>query len=312
VLSFKKLSIGPFLLDQAVLVDVRSPAEFLHARIPGAVNLPLFTDEERSIVGTCYKQQGQREAIALGVQLVGPKLYSFLEDLKRFPHSPFRVYCWRGGMRSSFMAWFFQFTGAVASSLDGGYKVFRRHVSQILTKPYQFQVLGGFTGSGKTEYLAKLAANGHQIIDLEAIAIHRGSAFGAVGSQPSNEQFENELAMKLSCLDPEKPIWIEDESRMIGNCMIPRPIFERMQAAPITLLEASLDERIQRIVMMYGQEDARGLIAAVQKIQKKLGLQRANLVISLIQEGDLYNAVSHLLEYYDKAYAFSMSRKRST
>ena len=288
---------------------MRSPAEFQHARIPGAVNLPLFSDEERKEVGTCYKQVGKQEAIHLGVSIVGPKLSHFLELANIYKQYPFRVYCWRGGMRSGFMSWFLQFTGIPCMTLEGGYKVFRRYVNSILDQPYHFQVLGGFTGSGKTERLLELADAGNQVIDLEALANHRGSAFGYLGPQPSNEQFENELAMRLSSFDSEKPIWVEDESRLIGTCVIPNSIYNNMQLAPFSILEVPLEQRLHRIVSMYGTKDIDALIASVEKIQKRLGSQRAIAAISLLKQEKFYDAFEIVLEYYDKTYAFSIASR---
>ena len=291
------------------MVDVRSPAEFSHAHIPHALNIPLLSDEERKEVGTLYKQVGQQEAIRLGVTFVSPKLPGYMQTIRALqPKGIIRVYCWRGGMRSGFMSWFFQFTEAAAASLHGGYKSYRRWAHKILEASYQFSVVGGLTGSGKTEYLHKLALKGEQVIDLEAIACHRGSAFGLVSPQPSNEQFENELAMQLAQLDCSKPIWIEDESRMIGSCMIPRPVFEKMQQAPLYELQVPRELRLKRIVEMYGTSKKEALITAVQKICKKLGSQKTHLIISSIQEGAIEKAASLLLEYYDTAYFFSMSR----
>lgn len=183
--------------------DVRSPGEYHHARIPGALALPLFTDEERKVVGTTYKQVSREQAIKIGLDYFGPKMRKMVEEVETLTtHSTDKtilVHCWRGGMRSGAVAWLLDVYGFKVFTLRGGYKAFRTWVLETLSKPFPFYVVGGYTGSGKTEILHALEKSGETIIDLEHIAGHRGSAFGNLGlpAQTSIEDFENRLAIAL-------------------------------------------------------------------------------------------------------------------
>src|ERR1700733_14354956 len=225
-----------FLFSTEPLFDVRSPGEFQHSHIPGAVSLPLFSDEERAQVGLCYKQQGKEPALMLGLKFVGPKLSEMADKvIKQCLQGRARVYCWRGGMRSSSVAMLLRMTGLQVMTLEGGYKRFRRHVLQTLSQIFseKLVVIGGMTGSGKTEILRVLKERGEQVVDLEQLANHRGSAFGGIGMelQPSVEQFENKIACLWDKLDLDRRIWLEDESRMIGKCKIPDALFAAMMQA---------------------------------------------------------------------------------
>jgi tRNA 2-selenouridine synthase len=214
------------------IIDVRSPKEFAQGHIPGAHNLPLFSDAERALVGTCYKQKGKEPAIKLGLEIVGLKMTSFVEDAaKMAPGKKIMLHCWRGGMRSSCMAWLLELTGFQVAILKGGYKAYRNYVLSVFQKDFKLKVLGGRTGSGKTHLLQLVQDKGKQIIDLEAIAHHKGSAFGKIGfaAQPTSEQFENDLARKLQMLDLQHEIWIEDESKGIGRCFIPLNFLQTMR-----------------------------------------------------------------------------------
>jgi len=298
--------VAEFLKKNGPIFDVRSPLEYKQGHIPGAINLPLFTDEERALVGTCYKKVGQKAAIELGVQLVGPQLHGLLTLAKSHMTDayPTRIYCFRGGMRSGFVSWFFNFVGYTSITLKGGYKAFRRFVLDKVNGPCQLQVLGGFTGSGKTQLLETWRHSGKQIIDLEALANHRGSAFGLSygDSQPTTEHFENRLAICLAALDMNQIIWVEDESRQIGNCTIPNGFFDAMKTAPLTFLECPIEQRIENIIQMYGSYPPEYLMNCTEKIKKKLGSEKTLSVLQHIREGSLHEAVKHLLEYYDKSY----------
>ena len=202
------------------VIDVRTPLEFDHARIPGAYNLPIFSNEERVMVGTTYKQKGREAAILLGFDLTGPKWSGFIKQaLKRAPEKRIMVHCWRGGMRSGAMAWALNLYGFEVYLLEGGYKRFRNWVLDQFKKQYPILVLGGMTGSGKTQILHKLKEKGEQIIDLEGLAQHQGSSYGSMGylNQPSQEHFENLLAVALSKVDTDRPLWLEDESLSIDR-----------------------------------------------------------------------------------------------
>jgi len=179
----QKVEVEEFLslARQYPVFDVRSPGEYQHAYIPGAYNLPLFTDEERKLVGTLYKQDSREQAIKAGLDYFGLKMRKMVEEVEAMNSKTVLVHCWRGGMRSAGVAWLLDLYGFKVYTLVGGYKSFRKWVLARFEKPYPFQVVGGYTGSGKTELLKELATKGHTIIDLEGIAHHKGSAFGALG-----------------------------------------------------------------------------------------------------------------------------------
>jgi tRNA 2-selenouridine synthase len=300
------LDIKEFLHRPGPIVDVRSPGEYTHAHIPEALSLPLFSDEERAQVGTTYKQIGSKPALIQGLACVGPKLASFAASASTLGLNA-RLYCFRGGMRSQSMSWLFELTGMKVFTLKGGYKAFRRFVLQKFSLPYRFNVIGGLTGCGKTEKLNELRKKGEQVLDLEALAGHRGSAFGLLGMQPqsSNEHFENKLAIALHQMNPDLPIWVEDESRMIGACKIPDALFHQLSTSPFYLLECSLEERLKRLLTDYGSFPVEQLETAVQRISKRLGGARTREIVKLLHEQNLAEACLLLLKYYDSAYLHS-------
>ena len=301
-----------FLAQQGTIIDVRSPCEFRKGHIPGSYSLPLFEDEERAIIGTIYKQRGRDAAITSGLQVVGPKLSSFSQKIREVVEegSLCRVLCFRGGMRSQSMQWLCQFIGVPTVRLSGGYKKFRHTVLQTFEQSFRVIVLGGATGSGKTSLLQDLRQRGEQVIDLEALAHHRGSAFGTymTGEQPTTEQFENILASALLGMDRSSPIFLEDESRSIGRCMIPASWYQRMDRAPVVWIDLPREIRLHRILEEYGSLSSEWLIKCTKKLQKRLGGERTQHVVSLIQSQHLREAASILLDYYDSAYAYSRSR----
>jgi tRNA 2-selenouridine synthase len=307
------LPIEQFLeLSRALpIFDVRAPAEFTHGHIPGAHNLPLFTDEQRAAVGTLYAQQGKQAAITKGLEFVGPHLTGIVEHVKTYTESKtILVHCWRGGMRSKSIAWLLSLTGYDVYLLDGGYKSYRAHVRSRFEQPYQFMVIGGTTGSGKSLLLEKLKQHGQQIIDLEQLAHHRGSAFGALGQkpQPTQAQFENDLAQALMHYDMLQPIWIEDESLRIGSLFIPQPLFKTMRQAPLIHIEVDQQTRIETIKAMYGTFSTTDLITCVTSISEHLGGTRTKELIQLITENHLDEAIVRLLDYYDKKYTFGLTQ----
>lgn len=306
--------ITDFLSHPGPIFDVRAPLEYEQGHIPGAISFPLFTNEERALVGTCYKKQGKFAAIELGVKLVGPKLFDMLQEAKKHIafQDPVRVYCWRGGMRSGFVSWFLGMNGYKPVTLQKGYKAFRRFVQSSFLKSYQFEVIGGFTGSGKTELLDVLKEKGHQVLDLEAYAKHRGSAFGLApqDKQPSNEQFENILGIELLKLDINKPIYVEDESRQIGSVVIPQLLFETIKKAPLLFVDVPQEERVEHILKLYGSFPKEHLQACCEKLTKRLGLERTKEALQFIKEGNLAQAVRLLLVYYDATYTYSLGRHK--
>ncbi len=309
----RPLSISEFLQDsvQKPVFDVRSPAEFEKGHIPGASNIPLFTNEERALVGTKYKNAGKDPAVLLGLEIVGPKLADFVRQAKALaPGKKVLVHCWRGGMRSSSFAWLLNTAGFEATTLHQGYKAYRRHVLRSFENRYQLLVLGGETGSGKTDILAQIAARGEQVIDLEALAHHRGSSFGALGQhpQPGVEVFENIFSHQLLLLDPSRRIWLEDESKSIGRVFIPDAFWMQMKTAPLIRVNVPKAARVARLVKEYGQFPKADLEAAVLRIQKRIGGLAYKQCIEALALGELATVADITLDYYDKAYNFNKEK----
>jgi tRNA 2-selenouridine synthase len=311
----QQLSCSEFLDTPDVLLDVRSPAEFAQGHIPGAISFPLFSDAERAEVGICYKQQGRNQAVELGFALAGPKFAGFIAEAKRLaPHRRVRLHCWRGGMRSEAVAWVLEMGGIEVALLTGGYKAFRRWAQHQFETARPIVILGGMTGTGKTDILQALAERGEQIIDLEAVASHRGSSFGGLGlpPQPTTEQFENHLALQWARLDPQQPVWIEAESRRVGTCRVPEALFQQMQSAPILEIQRSRAERLAGLVVVYGQAEREELVVATERIRKKLGGLRTQQAVELIQQGQLSEAFDLILDYYDRTYTYDLQRRPVT
>lgn len=305
------LPVEEFIKSPGHLIDVRSPGEFLQGSIPGASNLPLFTDQERAEVGTLYKQVSPESAFLRGLEISGPKLSRFVSEAHKHK-SPLRVFCFRGGQRSGSMAWLFRSAGIQTTTLQGGYKAFRRDILELFSQKLDLRVIGGLSGSGKTALLQQLKLEGHQTIDLEALAGHCGSAFGLLGKckQPTSESFENQLGFILAHLDPSKPIWIEDESRMIGSCKIPDALYSQISGAPLLFIESPLEERLKCLLRDYGSIPKQELISATIVLKKRLGEVRTKEIIAYIEEGDLSKAATLLLSYYDQTYLFSISKNK--
>jgi tRNA 2-selenouridine synthase len=305
-------SLAAFLQEPLPLLDVRSPAEFEQGHIPGAINLPLFSNAERAAVGTCYKQQGHHAAVDLGLTLAGPKLVQIVQQARAIaPDHQVRLHCWRGGLRSSSVAWLLETAGFQVSLLEGGYKAFRRWAHQALSEPRPLWIVGGMTGTGKTETLLALRELGESVIDLEGLANHRGSSYGNLGlpPQPSTEHYENLLAMQWSSLPGDRPVWIEAESFRVGTCRIPQELFRQMEAAPVLELYRPLAERVTSLERLYGSADPGALISATQRIRKRLGGQRTQTAIEAIDRGDLKPAIEVVLDYYDRTYRYDLDRR---
>jgi tRNA 2-selenouridine synthase len=299
------------LREQLPLIDARSEGEFVQSQIPGSINLPILTNEERVKVGTLYKENGALEATLKGFELVGPRFYLIQKEaLERFPDRKAIVYCWRGGMRSQILSWLLSMVGFEIYRLKGGYKTYRTYTFEKVRGNYPLLVLGGKTGTGKTVLLNKLKEGGEQVIDLEGLAHHKGSSFGSIGQkpQPTVEQFENLLAEELRIMDLSHPIWVENESRKIGRLIIPDRFYEQMITSNLLEIHKTEQERIEQIVEEYGHLPENELIAAVKRIQKRLGGLRTQQAISDIQEKNHSSWISNLLVYYDKTYDFDLHR----
>ncbi len=293
------------------IIDVRSPGEYDHAHIPGALNLPLFSDDQRAETGTIYKKRGQIPAIQKGLEFVGPKMVDFTKFALSLKSKEVLVHCWRGGMRSRAMAWLLELVGLDCYLLEGGYKAYRNYVLSSFEKPFMGVLIGGYTGSGKSEILHELSLAGEQVIDLEGLANHKGSAFGSLGQspQPSREQFENELSSVLLSLDPDKIVWIEDESRNVGKITLPQQFWERMRKSPLIRIDTDRYIRLQRILRDYACFDSGELLSSISKIEKRLGYDRCTLALKAVRDGNIEDAAGICLDYYDSAYSDQLTTR---
>lgn len=326
-MAIQKITVEEFLTlaKQHPVLDVRSPGEYTHAHIPGAYSFPLFIDEERKVVGTAYKQQSREVAIKIGLDYFGVKMRKMVEEAESIArsHKPvvkpepdntktILVHCWRGGMRSAGVAWLLDLYGFKVYTLVGGYKVFRHWVLEQFEKQYSFNVLGGYTGSGKTPVLEAMLKKGENVIDLEGLAHHKGSAFGALGmpKQPRQEMFENKLALKLSAaVQQQKPIWVEDESQRIGEVNIPINLWRQMRAQTLYFLDIPFEERLRHIAAEYGKQEKEKLVNAIIRIKKRLGGLEAKEAIGALIEDRIEDAFRILLSYYDKQYLKAMHNR---
>jgi tRNA 2-selenouridine synthase len=293
------------------VIDVRSPGEYDYAHIPSAVNIPLFDNPERAAVGTLYKQVGQDAAILKGLEFVGPKLVSFVKRARKLnPEGrEVLVHCWRGGMRSNYFAMLLEATGMKVSIMAGGYKAYRQMILASFKESKKVIVLGGKTGSGKTDVLRELQKAGEQVIDLEGIAHHKGSSFGALGEklQPTSEMFDNLFFEEWKKLDPTKRIWLEDESKNIGTVFLNEDIYGNIRKNDVVFLDIPLQSRIDFLVKEYGQYEIAGAKAALERIQKRLGGQHYQAAIKALDEGNFAEVAKISLYYYDKAYLHGLS-----
>jgi tRNA 2-selenouridine synthase len=345
-LAIEKINIEYFLelSKHYTVIDVRSPAEYKHAHIPGAYSLPLFTDEERAIVGTAYKQESREIAIKHGLDFFGPKMKKMVEEVESLIHSrdsgvrgselrtpnskTILVYCWRGGMRSGAVSWLLDVYGLKVYTLIGGYKKFRTRVLDTFKLPFDIKILGGYTGAGKTEVIKELERAGEHVIDLEDIAKHKGSAFGNIGmpDQPTQEMFENILSIRLRTLRYESnnspnsnpqliinhsPIWLEDESQRIGLINLPNDLWHTMRRSHLYFLEIPFEERLKHIVEEYGCFDKEKMIDAILRIKERLGGLEAQKAIELLNEDNTIESFRILLKYYDKWYTKGLHNREN-
>ncbi|SMC46703.1 tRNA 2-selenouridine(34) synthase MnmH [Pedobacter africanus] len=311
----RSIAIQDFLSMQepVPLIDVRTPAEFAQGKVPGAFNIPIFTNDERVQVGTTYKQIGREQAILLGFDLTGNKWSGFIKQaLEIAPGKKIALHCWRGGMRSGAMAWAFDLYGFEVYLISGGYKNYRRWALEQFKKSYPLTVLGGMTGSGKTRILQQLQAMGEQVIDLEALAQHQGSSYGTMNKmvQPTQEQFENNLALQLHLLNPERPVWVEDESLTIGKRCIPKTFWDQMRTACLFKVEVPLNHRITTLAQEYGELDKDFLVECTERIWKRLGPEQTRNAINAIRENRMEDFVSYVLAYYDKTYTTGLNKRK--
>jgi tRNA 2-selenouridine synthase len=313
--SLQKLNISDFLNLSASIpvIDVRSPAEFASGHIPGAQNIPLFNDKERQTVGTLYKKEGRTNAILKGLELIGPSINLKLERaLSRAKDNQLLVHCWRGGMRSEAMAWLFSLGEIETIVLEGGYKSYRNHVLEKLSEKRKYIVLGGLTGSGKTEILKHMKEAGHQVIDLEGIACHKGSAFGSLGqnAQPTSEHFANLLYHELEKTDKSTIIWLEDESKNIGTVFMPDQFFKILRDSPVIALLMDVKTRLPRLIQEYSSFPKDQLISSITRIAKRLGGDFTSEAVKSVEEANFGRAIEITLNYYDKTYMFGLKKRQ--
>ncbi|MFZ6011253.1 MAG: tRNA 2-selenouridine(34) synthase MnmH [Bacteroidota bacterium] len=309
------ISIDEFLSlrDTLPIADVRSESEFDEGHIQGAVNIPILNNQERVEVGTTYKQQGQMAAIKAGFRLVGPRILDIVNNAENVAKErELLVHCWRGGMRSSNFCQFAEMAKIKTHQLAGGYKTYRQEALKSFRQPFQFIVIGGCTGSGKSEVLRGLAKRGEQIIDLEKLASHKGSVFGGLmmPPQPTTEQFENDLFETIRKLDVNRRIWIEDESIAVGKIFIPNDFWKNMSTSPVVEMEVDKPRRIERLVQEYGPADQDKFLVAMERIVKKLGGQHYKEAREKYLQQDMASTIDILLTYYDKAYGNSLLKKK--
>ncbi|MEO6329577.1 MAG: tRNA 2-selenouridine(34) synthase MnmH [Ginsengibacter sp.] len=331
-MAIQKIPIEQFLslAQEHPVLDVRSPSEFIHAHIPSAYSLPLFNDEERKIVGTTYKQQSRQQAIKTGLDYFGIKMRKMVEEVESLMAGRWSlaekkaqaindqrstnivlIHCWRGGMRSTALAWLLDLYGHKVYTLAGGYKAFRNWVLQQFNTEYNLKILGGYTGSGKTILIEAMRRLGKPVINLEALANHKGSAFGALGEkpQPSQEMFENILALELyskashAAEGLEEPLWMEDESKRIGELNIPKSLWDQMRSSPVYFIDIPFEQRLSYLVKTYGTLKKDELLNAIGRIQKRLGGLETKNAVKYLSENDIRESFSILLKYYDKCYS---------
>jgi len=321
-------------LNNIPLIDLRAPIEFTKGAFPNTTNIPLLTDDERKLVGTCYKQQGQDKAIELGHHLVqgetkSLRMQAWKNQILENPNA--YLYCFRGGMRSHLVQQWLKDEGVNIPLIEGGYKALRNYLLGVFEWPIDLIRISGQTGVGKTDLLLQLENK----IDLEGLANHRGSAFGEyVTNQPSQIDFESHFAVDILKLhDNNRPIIVEDEGRYIGSVNLPYAFIESMQKSPVLVLTCSQEERVQRIYQDYVvlqksafiEKDSNDgsekfdtyLISALQKIQKRLGGKlfkqiKTTMQLALKQESAEHHKkwITHLLkEYYDPMYDYQLEKK---
>ena len=342
-MPIEKIDIDNFLKlsEEFPVLDVRSPGEFNHAHIPSAYSVPIFTDEQRAIIGTAYLKESRQIAVNHGLnyfsermKIIPEEISSIITEWQKNKVSPpsssseaggLLIHCWRGGMRSEAVAWLMNLYGYKIYLLKGGYKEFRRWALSQFEKKYSLKVLGGYTGSGKTDVLKELKKEGKTIIDLEGLANHKGSAFGSLGEkpQPSHEMFENLLALELLKTHDSNDngeahpknsnveIWIEDESVHIGRVGIPKIFWQQMRSSPLFFLDIPFDERVNYIANTYGAFDKNELTECILRIQKRLGGLDTKNAILFLSENNFKGAFSILLKYYDKMYAESLNNREN-
>ena len=323
---FKREELEKFRKIKGLLIDVRSPGEYYKGHMSNSINIPLFDNDERSIVGTIYKNKGREKAVIHALEIIENKiekivnnlfntmnLYKEKNDESKIEEITLKIYCARGGMRSSSISWLLEKFKINSIILKGGYKSYRKWSLDSFCEEWKIVVIGGKTGTGKTKLLKLLEENNYQIIDLERIACHRGSTFGGLGmkEQPSNEQFENLIAEKLNNFKKNNQIILEAESANIGRCKIPHELFKLMKKAKRIEIVKSESNRLKELINTYSIFDQDDLEDAVYRIKKRLGPQRTKRAIESIKRKDWEGVCKSVLEYYDKCYEYEKLGKEN-
>ncbi len=321
------MSSSALTLDQALalrergslFIDARTPAEYAEGTIPRAVNVPIFDDEERARVGLLYKEQGKAAARRLAVELVSPRIPALIRSVEsalegRRP--PVVVFCWRGGMRSRALTTFLELAGVPARQLEGGHKAFRNHVLDFLSKGEwgRLLVLRGLTGVGKTRLLVRLKEEGYPVLDLEGLANHRGSAFGALGlaPQPPQKMFEALLWDELRKIPPGAYALAEGESRHIGRLILPKRLYQALQSETTLWISASLEHRVRVILDDYPALDSHreSFLRPIRLLRPRLGGKAVEELLQMLEAGDWASLARSLMElYYDPLYEHTRPQK---
>ena len=297
------------------VIDVRSPGEFAYDHVPCAQNMWVLDDQQRAQVGTVYKRQGPFEGRKLGGGLVAQNTGLHIQANVLDKPKDWRpmVYCWRGGMRSNSFATVLASIGFRVSVLKGGYKAYRSQVLGALPdlcEQPRFVVLGGKTGVGKTQLLTQLAQMGQQVLDLEGLANHRGSLFGALGlpDQPSSAKFDSLLFQALSAFDASRPVYVESESSKVGQCHLPKPLLENMRQSPKIDVSSALEDRVERIALDYASafEQPDQIKELLSKLPQRLGHEMVRAMLSMVDQGEWKMLIETLiLHHYDHSYGKS-------
>jgi len=317
-MDFKRKELEKFRSLKGLLIDVRSPSEYYKGHMPNSINIPLFDNDERSIIGTIYKKQGREKAVTEGLNFLEKKIESLLDklfmnidshkDISKKNNNEFsiRIYCSRGGMRSQSIAWLLEKYEFNPITLKGGYKTYRRWILDSFSKKWNIVIIGGKTGTGKTRLLSLLEKNKYQTIDLEGFACHRGSTFGGLGmkKQPSNEQFENIIAEKLNSFKLPNIIFVEAESANIGKCRIPHEFFNQMKHSRRIEILRSESNRLDELIHTYSVFKKEELQESVLRIKKRLGPHRTKIALESINNEKWDLVCRAVLDYYDKCYEF--------
>ena len=324
-MHFKRKDLDKFRSFKGPLIDVRSPGEYYKGHIPNSINIPLFDNYERSIIGTIYKKEGRKKAVIEGLKFIEKKMEFLLDNLfmnidsqKTIPENDnnesfIRIYCSRGGMRSQSIAWLLDKYKFNPITLKGGYKTYRRWILDYFSKKWDIIIIGGKTGTGKTRLLSLLEKYKYQTIDLEGFACHRGSTFGGLGmkKQPSNEQFENKIAEKLYSFKVINNIFVEAESANIGKCKIPHEFFNQMKTSRRIEILRSETNRLDELIDTYSVFNKDELQESVLRIKKRLGPQRTKIALESINKEEWDLVCRSVLDYYDRCYEYEKVGKKN-